>query len=148
MRVPFLARWPGRIPAGVTSDAIAMNIDVFPTLLKLAGGEINGDRQLDGRDISELLQGGNKSPHERLYLFNQERIAAVRTQRWKLVVQSWYRGWNAPLGNRQYYYYPGLLFDLEKDPQERFSFTRENPEVAAQLREWLETGRREIVEPN
>lgn len=147
MRVPFIARWPGTIPAGVSSDGIAMNIDMLPTLLPLAGAEIPKDRPVDGRNIMSLLKGERISPHEYLFLFNKDKIAGVRTQRWKLVTQSWYRGWNAPLGNERYWTYPGLLFDLEKDSKELYSYTRENPEVVAQLRGWLEKGQEELKDP-
>ncbi|MCH8333863.1 sulfatase, partial [Candidatus Sumerlaeota bacterium] len=147
MRVPFLARWPGRIPAGGSSDAIAMNIDLFPTLTELAGIDPPGDRTIDGRNIFALMKGDQRSPHEYLYFFNKEILAAVRTQRWKLVVQSWYRAWNAPLGSESYHYYPGLLFDLENDPEERYSYTREHPDLAKQLRQWIDQGRRDLIEP-
>ena len=53
----MIARWPGKIPAGVTSDAISMNIDFFPTLVKLAGANTPTDREIDGRDIFSLFKG-------------------------------------------------------------------------------------------
>ncbi|MEX1121860.1 MAG: sulfatase, partial [Balneolales bacterium] len=90
-RVPFIARWPGHIAPGNTSEAISMNFDVFPTLIELAGGELPDDRPIDGKSIWPLLQGSNKSPHEYLYFFNNEEITAVRSQRWKFVTRSYYR---------------------------------------------------------
>ena len=146
MRVPFVARWPGTIPAGKTSDAIAMNIDLAPTIAKLAGAPIPSDRPIDGRDIFSLWMGGQESPHEYLYLFNKEKLAAVRSQKWKLVVQSWYRGWNAPLGTKGFWTYPGLLFDMERQKDELYSYTREQPEVVERLLGWLEQGQRELIE--
>ncbi len=147
MRVPLIARWPGHIQPGTTSGAISMNIDLFPTLTRLAGAKLPADRPLDGRDIFDLLQGSEKSPHEYLFLFDGDKIAGVRSQKWKLVTQSWYRNWNAPLGAKRYYYYPGLLFDMEAHPEELYSQTREHPDVAKQLAKWLEEGRAEL-EPN
>lgn len=145
MRVPFIARWPEKLPAGKRSDAIAMNIDLFPTLAELAGADLPAERPLDGKSIWPVLADGAATPHEYLLFFNADQLAGVRTQRWKLVVRTWYRGHNADLGRPNYYHYPGLLFDLEKDPQERYSFTRENPEVAKQMRAWLDAGVREIL---
>jgi arylsulfatase A len=147
LRVPGIARWPGRIPAGAESGAIAMNIDLFPTLVRLAGGTLPADRIIDGRDIMPVLEGAQQSPHEHLYLFNLSRIAGVRTQRWKLVVQSYYMNHNANLGREQSYYHPGLLFDMERDPGEHYSFTREHPEVAAELRALLDQGEVELSPP-
>jgi arylsulfatase A-like enzyme len=69
-RVPLLARWPGHIPAGQVSDAMAMNIDFFPTLLALAGIAPPTDRVIDGRDLMPTLAGG-PSPHEWLFYFPQ-----------------------------------------------------------------------------
>jgi arylsulfatase A len=147
-KVPFIARWPGHIPPGATSDAISMNFDMFPTLLDLAGAEIPTDREIDGKNIWSLLQGSNQSPHEYLYLFNNEEITAVRSQRWKFVVRSYYRtGLARFYGERQggpHYYHPGLLFDLELNPEEQFSYTREQPEIVEKMVERLEKGRAEL----
>jgi arylsulfatase A len=147
-RVPFTVRWPGQIPPGVTSDAISMNFDLFPTLLELAGAEIPTDREIDGKNIWSLLQGSHQSPHEYLYLFNNEEITAVRSQRWKFVVRSYYRTGLARFeGERRgepHYYHPGLLFDLELNPEEQFSYTREQPEIVEKMLERLERGRQEL----
>ena len=139
MRVPLIARWPGRIPAGVSSGAIAMNFDLFPTILSLAGAELPADREIDGRNIWDVLCGSDESPHEFLYLFDGSTISAVRSQRWKLVAQSWYRGYNAKF--ERGYNHTALLFDLENDPAERYSLRREHPDVVNQMYTWLVAGR-------
>lgn len=66
-------QWPGKAPAGTTSNAISMNFDV---LAKLAGADLPNDRAIDGKDIWSLLQGGEASPHDYLYLFNDAEIVA------------------------------------------------------------------------
>ena len=146
--VPFIVRWPGAIPPGVTSDAISMNFDVFPTLLELAGVDVPDDRAIDGKNIWPVLQGSNRSPHEYLYFFNNEEITAVRSQRWKFVIRSYYRGGLSRFyGERHgepHYYHPGLLFDLELNPEEQFSYTREQPEIVDKMLERLEKGRQEL----
>ena len=96
-RVPFLARQPGRIPAGLISDSMAMNIDLLPTLARWTGLPVPS-AQLDGADISSLLTlRAAPSPHDELIFFINEDVAAIRTQRWKYVVRSFYRGYEAPL---------------------------------------------------
>jgi uncharacterized sulfatase len=122
-----------------------MGIDVFPTLLELAGGTLPGDRDIDGKNILPLLSQNAVSPHDALYLFNDDRIAGVRSGQWKLVVESFYRTALPSFDNPDSYYGPsGLLFDLERDPSETYSYTRENPEVVARLREYLEAGQQSL----
>ena len=64
VRVPCIARWPGRIPAGSVCREPAMTIDVFPTVARLIGAELPA-HPIDGRDIWPLLAGqpGARSPH-------------------------------------------------------------------------------------
>ena len=90
-RVPFIAKWAGTIPGGLVSNEPAMNIDIFPTLVKLAGGDLPTDRQIDGKDILPMLVEGAASPHNARYLFDSDRIAGVRSGQWKLDVETRYR---------------------------------------------------------
>ena len=144
-RVPFIAKWPGTIPAGLVSNEPAMNIDIFPTLLKLAGGDLPADRKIDGKDMLPMLVEGADSPHDVLYLFDSDRIVGVRSGQWKLVVETRYRGAIPSFDNPASYYGPeGLLFDVRRDPSETYSFTRENPEVVRRMRELLLQGQQEF----
>ena len=145
LRVPFIARWPGVIPAGSVSHEPAMNIDIYPTLTRLAGSMLPASQVIDGKNILPLLANGEKTPHEALLLFNNNRIAGVRSGRWKLIVESFYRTAIVSFDNASSYYAPnGLLFDLEKDPSETYSYTRENLSVATRLRKLLEAGQKEF----
>jgi arylsulfatase A len=144
-RVPFIAKWEGTIPGGMVSNEPAMNIDIFPTLLSLAGGELPPDHQIDGKDILPMLIDGAASPHEALYLFDSDRIVGVRSGQWKLVVETRYRSAVPSFDNANSYYGPnGLLFDVHLDPSETYSFTRENPEVVERMRELLLWGQQEF----
>ncbi len=145
LRVPFVARWKGTLPEGKRFPGIAMNIDLHPTFLALAGAAPATDRPMDGMDITALLRDGAASPHESLLMFDGERIAGIRTQQWKLVVRSWYRSYDADLGRKGSYYPEGLLFDLDMDPGERYSFTREHPEIAKDLRARIDKAMTEVV---
>ena len=143
-RVPFLAHWPGKIPAGTVSSQPAMNIDLYPTLISLAGGQLPDDRPIDGKDIFPLLTGSNISPHEALFLFNRDRIAGVRSGQWKLVVETRYRAALNSFEHSSYYGPDGLLFDLRNDPGETYSFTREYPEIVQRMRTHLQNAREEL----
>ncbi len=138
MRVPLIARWPGVVPEGATTAGISMNIDLMPTILSLAGLDVPKGVTFDGQDISSLLKGGQESPHAYLLLFDSSSVAGVRSQDWKLVVQSFYRNYNAPIGSEKYYYHPGLLFDMKTHPDELYSLTREHPDIAELHRAWID----------
>ena len=87
VREPTIAWWPGKIPAGTACDAMMSEMDVLPTLVKLAGGAVPGDRVIDGQDIWPLLSGRSKqSPHEALFYFKGNRLEAVRSGPWKLAI--------------------------------------------------------------
>lgn len=87
VREPTIAWWPGKIAAGTSCDAMTSELDVLPTLVKLAGGEAPADRKIDGKDIWPILAGETKeSPHEALYYFSQSRLDAVRSGVWKLAI--------------------------------------------------------------
>ncbi len=141
-RVPFVARWPAAIPAGLTSDAMAMNIDLLPTLAALAGADVPSDRQIDGKDILPLLKGGEDTPHEHLFFFNGNKVAAVRDARYRLVLNTYYRTFEVPFEQ----FGAKLLFDLERDPSERFSYVREYPDVVARLQSEIDQMRVEIAD--
>ncbi len=87
LRVPFIARWPGVIPAGSVCRELATLKDMFPTFAALSGAKLPTDRVYDGHDIGALLRGerGAKSPTERLYYYGRSgQLFAVREGPWKL----------------------------------------------------------------
>ena len=127
-RVPFIARQPGTLPAGQVNSGITSNLDLLPTLLAMAGKPQVSDRELDGRDISGMLKDGAESPNEEIVLFDNNKVAAVRTERWKYVARSYYRTYDVPLDR-----YP-LLFDMDVDPGENYSMARNFPDAAADMR--------------
>jgi uncharacterized sulfatase len=85
-RVPCIARWPGKIPAGHVSHEPAVTMDIFATVLRAAGIALPTDRVIDGREILPLLTSDAKSPHEAILGAQGPRLAVVRDKRWKLHV--------------------------------------------------------------
>ncbi|MBX3437854.1 MAG: sulfatase, partial [Planctomycetaceae bacterium] len=89
LRVPFIARMPGTIPAGIVNRSPAATIDVLPTVCHLAGVSLPEDRTIDGRDILPLLKdAAAPSPHEAIYGMQGTRLATIRSGPWKLHVHS------------------------------------------------------------
>ncbi len=104
LRVPTIVRWPGRVKRGRTVRQVAMTMDWMPTLLSLAGKEVQKEYAPDGIDLSPWLLG-EASVRER-QVFWRHRFAdqrAMRDGKWK---------WLSIRGNT-------FLFDLEADPQEK-----------------------------
>lgn len=136
--VPLVAAWPGVIPAGITVDTAAMNIDFFPTFLKLAGVALPADREIDGRDMLEVLRGKQaRCAHEALFFVGGKEVRAVRTdENYKYIDRdasenTFYR--NSHQGP--------FLFDLGCDQDESYDVTAHYPEKAAELRALLEAKR-------
>jgi uncharacterized sulfatase len=162
LRVPMIARWPGKIPAGLVNNSPVGSIDIFPTILKKAGVSIPKDRVIDGRDIWSLLTSANaESPHEALFAMHGPNLATVRCGKWKLhvrkpggppkLVDNWVdpRGPDgvtiiAPYEQSQPIDYPGviggdkakslMLFDLEADPAEQHDVSKKYPEVVKRIK--------------
>lgn len=156
VRVPFLARWPGVIPAGSVCGEPAMAIDLLPTCARLLGAPAQDpSRPIDGRDIWPLLSGqaGARSPHEVLYFYHgRNDLEAVRAGRWKLHLPHGYRtmdGRQAGAGGRPGRYDTsariGLaLYDLDADPGEREDLARRERAVVLRLLERVEAMRSDL----
>jgi uncharacterized sulfatase len=85
-RVPCIARWPGRIPAGHVNHSPAVMMDLYATTLKAAGIAAPADRVIDGRDLMPQLTTAATSPHAVIAGQLGPRLATVRDARWKLHV--------------------------------------------------------------
>ena len=115
LRVPFAARWPGKIEAGRVSDEIVHAMDMFPTLASIAGGEVPDDRVIDGIDMSSFILGKNeKSGRDGFVVYMGNDIFGVKWRDWKLHFKE-QTGWNGVLRE----YTMPRLYNLINDPQER-----------------------------
>jgi arylsulfatase A-like enzyme len=85
IRVPFMVRWPGKVPAGRVSDEIVHAVDLFPTLAKLAGAEVPKDRPIDGVDQSDFFTGKmGKSARDGILIWCADRLQAVKWKNFKV----------------------------------------------------------------
>lgn len=130
-RVPCIARWPGKIAAGSTSDEVAATVDFLPTFAKLAGGAAPTDRPIDGKDLRPLLFGVKdaKSPHEFYVLLHGN--GALRSGNWKFY--PWPEGLDAKDKKKLVNGPKTQLYDLSKDIAETMNLADRHPEVVARL---------------
>ena len=135
-RVPCIAWQPGTVPAGRRCNSIAMGIDFLPTFCAMSGAPTPAGVELDGKDITAVLMQGAPSPHEALFLFDDEEVSGVRTQRWKCIQYADYHGHVIPTDRK----YP-QLYDVAADPSESYSIHQRYPEVLAQMRQKLADAR-------
>jgi arylsulfatase len=88
LRVPFLIRYPGKIPAKQVSNDIVHLVDVFPTLANFVGGDIPQDRILDGVDQSDFLMGkSEKSARESIVIYIGNVLFGVKWRNWKMLIK-------------------------------------------------------------
>ena len=128
--VPFVASYPGVIPKGSVVEETAMNIDFFPTFLKLAGIPLPTDRIIDGNDMMPLLTGEKKeNVHDMLYFITGKKVLAVRDKEdYKYMVRQNcdYRPFTA---NKM----GPFMFDMKNDVNESYDVTNISPEKAKAL---------------
>jgi arylsulfatase A-like enzyme len=119
-RVPFIAQWKGRWPAGKTYEFPVINLDVLPTIVAAAGGKIDNAAKLDGVDLTPFVTGRAKErPHTTLY-WRYGPQWAVRHEDYKLVVS---RGGS---GKPE-------LYDLTRDIGESKDLAGAQPQKAKEL---------------
>jgi arylsulfatase len=154
VRVPFIARMPGKIPAGSVCREPAMTIDIFPTIAGLIGAELP-KRKIDGKDIGPLLRGdpGAKCPHEAYFhYYATNELQAVRSGKWKLMLPHTYRTMQGqtdgkdglPGKYRQVKIEVPMLFDLDADVGETKDVAAANPEVVKKLLGFAEAAREDM----
>jgi len=115
LRVPFAMRWPGKIDPGRESDEIVHEMDLFPTLARIAGGAVPLDRLIDGMDMSEFILGKKEqSGRDGFIVYMGNDIFGVKWRDWKLHFKE-QSGWNGVLRE----YTMPRVYNLINDPQER-----------------------------
>lgn len=126
LRVPLFLRWPAKIKPGTTVREIAGAIDLLPTLAKLAGVPVSGNKPLDGKDLTPLLFGTTRDWTERMIFSHQNGRVSVRTPQYRLDDR-------------------GALFDMIADPAQATDVAKDRPEPAAKLSQAVAAWRTEVL---
>ncbi|MFT7457952.1 MAG: arylsulfatase A-like enzyme [Planctomycetota bacterium] len=151
VRVPAIVRWPGKIPKSLVSDAIVTSMDLYPTLVALAGSQLPAGVKFDGGDISSILFNapGALSPHSNFFYYSLSQLQAVRSGRWKLVLP---RQANSPytlwLGRYADAVDEPMLFDLQEDIGEQNDLAADYPEIVRELMQEADKARAELGDYN
>ena len=115
LRVPFIMRWPGNIPAGQVSNEMLHEMDMLPTLAAAMGGKTPDDRPLDGFDQLEFLTGkSKKSKRETVVVYVGSEIFGLKWRNWKIVFKELDNGFGAAVKE----YPTPVIYDLYDDPRE------------------------------
>ena len=153
VRVPCIMRWPATIPAGTVNNRLASTIDFLPTIASLCGAPLPA-LKIDGVNITPLMLGDETAkPREYfLYYYDRNNLKGVRNDRFKLVLPH--------LGRTYAGFLPGndgqpgqvnerhqenlALYDLIRDPGERYDVKSLYPEVMTELMKVVEAARLEL----
>lgn len=139
VRVPFIARWPGKIPAGKSCAEPAMTIDLFPTIAKLSDSPLP-EQKIDGKHILPLLSAepGAQNPQEAYFIYYaNHQLQAVISGKWKLVLPHNYRTMAGKPGGKggvpEKYTSARVkqpeLYDMAADPNELSNIATDHPAI-------------------
>jgi len=152
-RVPCLMKWPGQIPEGTICNKLASTIDLLPTFAAITNSPLP-TKKIDGVNLLPLLLGDEKAnPRESfLYYYRKNSLEAVRKGNWKLVLNHpgrTYIGFKPgsdglPGGTNENFSFEEGLFDLRRDPGERYDVKEFYPEVVAELKKLADEARSDL----
>jgi len=120
LRVPYVAKWPGHIPAGLRYSAPVSNIDILPTVMAAAGGQPPQDRVVDGVNLLPHLKAGGQPQASRALFWRDGPLRTIQEGGWKLTVSA------RPAKD--------WLYDLNSDPTEKNNLALQQPEKLAQMK--------------
>lgn len=127
LRVPFIAWWPGHVPAGKITDEFLTALEVFPTLCAVTGAKSSPQIKLDGFDMIPVLRGEMKSPRKEMF-WQRRGDKAARVGPWKWCEAADGSG----------------LFDLSNDLGEQHDLSQEKPDVLSMVKSHFAAWRKEM----
>lgn len=141
VRVPCFVSWPGHL-SGQVNDEIITSMDVFSTSVWMGKGVVPSDHITDGKNIASYLGYKNVTPKQDtpfFYFGINHQLMAVRKGKWKLHVKTY-----SQLGEDYFKGELPLLFDVDKDPSEKYNVCSKHPEIAKELSKLIEEKLEEV----
>jgi len=129
LRVPCIVRWLGRIPTGTVCREFLTSLEVFPTLVRAAGGRLPEGVVLDGFDMTDILAGRQKSPRSEMF-WERRGDRAARVDNWKWIESA--RGTG--------------LFNLTEDIGEQRDLSQQKPDMLRRVKERFVAWKRRMDE--
>jgi arylsulfatase A-like enzyme len=152
-KVPCLMSWKGTIHNGLVSSSLSSAIDILPTVVEATGAKMPRKR-IDGLSFMEVLKGKTDAkPRETfLYYYRKNNLEAVRHGDWKLVFPHpgrTYEGFSPgkdgmPGGANENHNFAGGLYDLRRDPGERYNLMFDYPEITQKINEIADSAREDL----
>ncbi|MDR2983036.1 MAG: sulfatase [Puniceicoccales bacterium] len=152
-RVPCIMKWTPVIPQGTICNQLSSTIDLLPTIAVITGARLP-EHKIDGVNILPLLEGkeGVTPRKHLLYYFNKNNLEAVRNERFKLVLphpgltnEGFLPGKDGlPGATTSGRHFPKALYDLRRDPGERYDVQDANPEAVEELMKVVEAAREDL----
>lgn len=130
-RVPTIFSFPSKIKAGSVYDDLALHLDIFPTILKLAGYQAALPNPIDGEDVSSILTANGKRKGDEFIYYSNGKIEAFRKGDWKIRLaqpasKNYLNGETIPATE-------AFLFNLKEDVSETKNLYQTNPEKVTEL---------------
>lgn len=152
LRVPFIIRAPGRVPAGTSSDLVCANLDLLPTIAKITGAKVPDDRVIDGVDISKIFHGTQTKLDRPFFFYQHQALRAVRQGDWKLHLphsaqdrsnegKTWQT--HVPAKDRPYIE-EITLYNLTEDIGETTNVAKQHPQIVEILLQQIEFAEKDI----
>ena len=127
-RVPAIAWMPGSIDEGIVSTSLSSTLDLYPTILALAGHKNSNEIQLDGMDITRTFLE-NIPVRQNIHYYRQDTLIGVRHNEWKMYIND-PNPWNDDLTQDDM----PVLYNIEHDPSEKYDLAHENSKIVEKIR--------------
>jgi len=133
LRVPFIARWPGRVPEGKVSNEIVHITDLYTTLARIGGATIPSDRPIDGVDQLDFLTGRNEHSNREGFLFYiKTELRAVKWRNWKMHLV-----WEPEPNSGANHLEAPFIFNVIEDPKEETDVSMRDNWVRTPIRRMI-----------
>ncbi|AXE21670.1 arylsulfatase [Runella rosea] len=152
-RVPCIVRWKGVTPEGLVCNKLTSTIDLLPTIATICGTKLPA-KKIDGVDILPLLKGDMEATPRKYfyYYYRRNNLEAVRRDDWKLVLPHEGRTYEGQIPGNDGFPgkapentpFPLALYDLRRDPAERYDVKEIYPEILAELQKVAEEAREDL----